>query len=136
MQSIFQWLNNNKDLGVFLLRLFIGLRLIYGVQGAVFSWDTMNKVGIFFEKFHFPIPIVCAAVSVYAQFISGILFVLGWKTRYAASLMVINFTVAWIMVDRFGTIEEMTPALAILFSSILFLFQGGGKFSLDKNSIA
>ncbi len=86
----------------------------------------------FFEKFHFPFALVCGAVSVYAQFISGILLILGWKTRYAALLMVINFSVAWIMVDRFGTVEDMTPALAILFSSVLFLFQGAGKISLDK----
>ncbi len=132
VQSFFKWLDKNKDVGVFLLRLFIGFRLIYGVQEAAFSWDTMVMVGSFFEKFQFPFPLVCAAVSVYSQFVSGILLLLGWYTRYAAILMIINFTVAWIMVDRFGTVEDMTPALAILFSSILFLFQGAGKISLDK----
>ena len=131
----FNWLDKNKDAGVLLLRLFIGFRLIYGVHQAVFSWDTMVKVGDFFEKYHFTFPLVCAAVSVYSQFVSGILFLLGWKTRYAALLMIINFTVAWIMVDRFGTVEDMTPALAILFCSLLFLFQGAGKISLDNTSL-
>ncbi|CAA9290175.1 MAG: hypothetical protein AVDCRST_MAG95-3946 [uncultured Adhaeribacter sp.] len=37
------------------------------------------------------------------------------------------------MVDRHGTLETMTPALAILFCAVLFLFQGGGKFSLGKS---
>ena len=134
MQSFFKWLDKNKDAGVLLLRLFVGFRLIYGVQAAVFSWDTMLKVGNFFERFHFPFPVVCAAVSVYAQFASGILLLWGWNTRLAALLMVINFTVAWIMVDRFGSVEDMTPALAILFCSIVFLFQGAGKISLDNFS--
>ena len=56
------------------------------------------------------------------------------KTRYAALLLLITFMVAWIMVDRFGSIEDMTPAVAILFCSLLFLFQGAGKISLDKYS--
>ncbi len=135
LRSFFQWLDNNKDVSVFLLRLFIGFILIYRVHEAAFSWDTMLKVSNFFEKYHLPIPLLSAVVSVYAQFVSGILFLMGWKIRYAALLMIINFTVAWFMVDRFGTVKDMTPALAILFCSILFLFHGSGKISLDNSSL-
>ena len=133
MQSFFTWLDKNKDAEIFLLRLFIGFRLIYAVYAAIFSWNKMLEVGNFFAKYHLPFPLISATVSVYAQFLCGILFLLGWKTRYAALLMIINFSVAWIMVDRFGTVEDMTPALAILFCSMLFLFQGPGKISLDRN---
>jgi uncharacterized membrane protein YphA (DoxX/SURF4 family) len=36
------------------------------------------------------------------------------------------------MVDRLGTVAQMTPALAMLFCSVLFFFQGAGKFSIDR----
>jgi hypothetical protein len=34
------------------------------------------------------------------------------------------------MVHRNDTIEGMTPALAMLFSSVVFVFYGAGRFAL------
>lgn len=48
--------------------------------------------------------------------------------------MIINFLVAIFMVHWGQTFEEMTPALAIIFSSLLFLFQGPGKYSLSGSN--
>jgi putative oxidoreductase len=81
----------------------------------------------------FPFPLVCAVVSVYAQFLAGVLFIIGWKIRYAALAMIFNFVIAWIMVDRFGSVEQMTPALSMLFCSILLLFTGAGKIAIEKS---
>jgi putative oxidoreductase len=131
MQSFFHWLNRNKDVGVLLLRLFIGIRLVYGVVDNVFSWAHMLKFRDFLQLFNFPLPLVSAIVSVYAQLIAGLMFIAGWQVRYAAILMIINFLIAIFMVHRTHTFEEMTPALAIVFSSLLFLFQGAGKYSVD-----
>jgi putative oxidoreductase len=61
------------------------------------------------------------------------MFIVGWKIRYAAILMIINFLIAVIMVHWRDTFEQMTSALAMLFSSLLFLFYGAGKYSLDYN---
>ena len=133
MPRFFRWLNNNQDIGVLLLRLFIGIRLIYGVQDNILHWNNMLEFRDFLQQFHFPVPLLSAVVSVFGQFISAVLVLLGWKIRYAAIVLIINFTIAWLLVDRHGTIESMTPALAILFCAVLFLFQGGGKFSLDKS---
>lgn len=133
MNSFFSWLNRNQSLGLFILRLFLGLRLIYGVIDNILSWERMLEFEGFLTKVGFPFPLVCAVVSVYAQFIAGVLFVIGWRIRYAALLMIFNFSVAWLMVDRFGSIEQMTPALAMLFTSILFLFVGAGKIAVDKS---
>jgi len=46
--------------------------------------------------------------------------------------MIINFLIAILMVHWGEKLEPMTPALAILFISILFFFQGAGKYSLDN----
>lgn len=129
--NTFSWFKRNPDLGVLFLRLFIGTRLIYGVVDNIFSWEKMIEFATFLEKFGFPFPVSSAVVSVYAQFFAGVMIILGFKIRWASLLMIVNFIVALIMVHRNDTIEGMTPALAILFACILFLFTGAGKFALD-----
>jgi len=135
MNNFFIWFDDRKDIGVLLLRLFVGVRLIYGVIDNVTSWEHMIKFRDFLQQFNFPIPLVAAIVSVYAQLLAGVMFILGWKIRFVAILMIINFLIAILMVHWGEKLEPMTPALAILFISILFFFQGAGKYSLD-NSIA
>ncbi|MFN2439369.1 MAG: DoxX family protein [Chitinophagaceae bacterium] len=87
----------------------------------------------FLQQFNFPMPLLSAIISVYAQLVAGLMFIVGWKIRYAAILMIINFFIALIMVHKSDSFELITPALAIFFISILFLFQGAGKYSLDDN---
>jgi putative oxidoreductase len=132
MQTAIDWLNRNKDLGVLFLRLFIGTRLVYGVLDNVFDWDHMILFRDFLQQSGFPLPMVSAIVSVYAQLISGLLIFFGWKIRIAALLMIINFLIAILMVHLGQTFEQMTPALAMLFSNVLFLFYGAGKYAFDK----
>jgi len=127
--NIISALNKQSDAGVLLLRLFVGVRLIYGVTDNIFSWQHMLQFRDFLQAFHFPFPLVCAVISVYAQLLAGIMIILGWKIRLAAFLMIINFSIA-VLVHRNDTFEQMTPALALLFCCVLFLFQGGGRYSL------
>lgn len=126
------WLEYYKDIGILLLRWFTGARLIYGVADNVFSWKHMLLFRDFLDSFGFPFPLICAVLSVYAQFIAGWMIIIGWKIRVAALLMIINFLVAIIVVHRGDTVEGMTPALALLFINILFLFQGGGRYSVGR----
>jgi len=128
------WLNENKDVGLLLLRLFVGLRLIYGVTDNVISWEHMKAFEVFLQANHFPFPLLSAIISVYAQFICGVMIVVGYHIRFAALVMIFNFLIALIMVHRNDTVEGMTPALAILFCSLYFLFSGAGKISIDRKS--
>ena len=128
-------LHRNKDVGVLLLRLFIGVWLIYGVQDNILHWDRMLEFEKFLTTFNFPFPLGCAVVSVYAQAVAALMILLGWKIRLAAFQMVINFLVALVVVHRTHPFDSMTPALSILFSCLLFLFQGAGRFSVDKEKL-
>jgi len=132
MVYTFSWFDRNRDWGILLLRLFIGVRLIYGVIDNVISWEHMIRFSDFLKDFHFPFPKACAVTSVYLQLLAGIMIVLGLRIRYAALLMIVNFAIALFMVHRHDSVEGMTPALAILFCCILFLFQGAGRISIDK----
>jgi putative oxidoreductase len=132
MEKRFKIMAHLPDLGLLVLRLFAGFRLIYGVQDNVFSWDHMLAFRDFLQAHHFPWPLGAAMVSVYAQLLAGIGLVLGWQTRYAAGLMTFNFLVALVMVHRGQSVEAMTPALAMLFISISLLFQGPGRYALGR----
>ena len=127
-----QWLDQNKDVGVLLLRAFVGLRLIYGVTDNVISWEHMKAFEGFLAANSFPLPLISAVLSVYAQLICGLMILIGFHIRIAALIMVINFLIALVMVHRTDTVEGMTPALAMLFSSLLFLFYGAGKIAVGR----
>ena len=125
----------NQDVGVLLLRLFISLRLLYGVLDNITNWGRMLEFRDFLQLFHFPMPLVSAVVSVYAQAIAGLMIGVGWKVRWAAVLMIINFAVAVLVVHRGQPFEQMTPPLALLFTSVLFLFTGAGRYSADREPL-
>ncbi|HEX8334915.1 MAG TPA: DoxX family protein [Segetibacter sp.] len=129
------WLNRNKDVGVLLLRLFIGVWLSYGVLDNILHWDRMLEFEKFLTSFNFPFPLVCAVVSVYAQAVAAVMIIFGWKIRFAAILMIFNFLVALIVVHRSHPFDAMIPALSILFCCLLFLFQGAGRFSVDREKL-
>jgi putative oxidoreductase len=124
---------STQGLGIFFLRLFSGIRLIYGTADNVISWQQMLHFRDFLASLHFPLPLVAAVISVYAQFLAGLLFIVGWKIRWAAAAMLINFFIAS-MIHVSQGFEAMTPALALFFMSLLFLLEGPGRFSLTRQN--
>lgn len=134
MNNIQQWLRSNSDIGLLALRIFIGARIIYGSFDNIVSWDKMMEFSIFLKANNFPVPIYCAVLSVYTQFICACLILVGYKTRLAAAVLIFNFIVAIIGVHLKDSIEGMTPALAMLFISVGLLFLGSGKWAVEKNN--
>ena len=112
--------------------MIIGWRLIDGTQDNVFSWARMLEFRDFLQQFHVPFPLLSAQVSVYAQFICGILYVIGLFIRPAALIMIFNFLVALFIVHLGTTFQESFDALMMLFGSIFFLYYGAGKISLEN----
>jgi putative oxidoreductase len=121
-----------KDYGNFFLRLVIGWRLIDGTQDNVLSWERMIEFRDFLSLHGTPFPLVAAVVSVYAQFICGILYMLGWLVRPAAIVMIINFIAALIIAHIGLTFQQSFDAWMMLAGSCFFLFSGAGKISVDE----
>lgn len=121
-----------KGLGLLLFRLFMGTRIFFGVWDNVVNAERMAEFAQFLDGYGVPYPTLSAPLSVYAQMICGLLIVLGVQTRFVAFLMMINFLVAFFVVERHLSLEQMTPALAMLFGSFLLIFEGAGRFSLDE----
>lgn len=133
-QKIENFLTANKHVGIFLLRIFIGCRLFYGVIDNVLSWERMIEFSDFLATNNFPLPVISAVTSVYVQFFGSIFILVGFKLRVASFFLIFNFLIALIFVHfrANDTIEGMTPALAMLFGCLTLLFTGADKISLEN----
>lgn len=127
----FSFLENYKEYGVIFVRLIVGFHLIYGTQDNVFSYARMEEFAEFLSARTVPFPLFSAFLSAYAQFVCGILFVLGCLTRPAAIVMIINFIAAIVIAHIGDSYSNMFPALMMLFASVFFFVHGAGKISVD-----
>lgn len=132
LEALGRW----SELGTLLLRLFLGVTLVYGTADNVFSRERMLEFRDFLDKNGFPWPLASAYLSAYAQFLCGLLIAAGLWTRHAALVMVINFIVALLMVHVTLPFSANISPLAMLFCSIFFLFHGGGRLSIDGSRTA
>lgn len=131
MNRVFAPLDRYREYAPLFIRLFVGWHLIYGVQDNILSWERMLEFRDFLAQFKFPVPLVSAVVSVYAQFICAVLYLLGLFTRPAAVVMIFNFVVALLMVHLGDPYPPAALAFAMLSGSLFLLFYGPGKASVD-----
>lgn len=127
----FPTFERRSELGVFLFRLFLGSVLVYGTADNVLSHERMLEFRDFLADSGFPYPLFCAYLSAYAQFVCGLLLLVGAFTRWAALVMVVNFLVALAMVHIGLPFSANIAPMAMLFGAVLFLFHGAGAYSLD-----
>ena len=121
------------DFALLLMRVFVGLFLIWGVWDNVTDAARMREFVEFLRKFHFPSPEILAPLSVYTQLLIGLGFVLGLFTRWAGILCVVNFAVAIAMVDRFGGMRGIFPSGCLIAIGLYLATHGAGRFSLDAS---
>jgi putative oxidoreductase len=125
-------LDRHRGWGVLALRLAVGIRLIEGTQDNVFSAERMEEFAKFLAAHGTPAPHFSAYLSAYAQFICGILFVLGLFTRPAGMVMTINFIAALLIAHRATPFLATWQAAMMLAAAIYFLLCGAGSISLDR----
>ena len=125
------WLDERREWGVVILRLVFGCWLIYGTQDNVFHEERMIEFQRFIAGHGFPFPVVGAHVSAYAQFIGGILYVVGAAVRPAAAVMIVNFLFALGIAHRSTPLAADMPPLGMLAVASFLLFYGAGPLSLD-----
>jgi putative oxidoreductase len=125
-----KWLDRYREFGMFFVRLIVGFHLIYGTADNIASWARMVEFSQFLAARGVPFPLAAANVSVWAQCVCGILFILGLFVRPAAVVMIINFLCALLIAHRVGGYPPAAPALFMLFSSVAFLVHGPGRPAL------
>lgn len=119
------------DIGLLLLRLVTGAFLIYQSHDNLLSEARMEEFEAFLAQFKFIHPELMAPLCVWAQFICGILLVLGLLTRWAGLATTFVFIVAVWMVHWPQDFPGWWPALVLVFLGILFATAGPGRHSLD-----
>jgi putative oxidoreductase len=119
------------DFALFLLRVFVGLFLVWGIWDNVSSGARMHEFAEFLGKHGFPNPRLLAPVSVYLQLAIGVAFVLGLFTRWAGILCVVHFAVAIAMVDHHGGMRGIFPAGCLVLIGFYLATYGAGRLSLD-----
>jgi putative oxidoreductase len=127
----FEFFKSRRDYGALFIRLVVGLVLIHQSQDNVFGYARMLEFRDFLAARNVPAPLLAAHVSVYAQFVCGILYVLGLFVRPAAVVMIVNFIAALVIAHLNAPFESAFLALVMLFSSLFLLFNGAGRPSLD-----
>ena len=128
----FGFFERHREYGAFFVRLVVGFVLVYGTQDNVFSHERMLEFRDFLAARRVPLPLFAAYLSAYAQFVCGILYVVGLLVRPAALVMVINFVAALVIAHLDTPFDAARPALLLLFCSLFLLFNGGGALALDN----
>ncbi|GAA0892833.1 DoxX family protein [Fulvivirga kasyanovii] len=122
----------NIDLGLLILRLSLGLlMLLHGIAKLVHGIEFIKSVaGVF-------------AYGVYiGEILAPIAIVLGFRTRIASAVYVLNCLVAIVLVhsseifklNEFGGWANELLGL-YLFGALTLFFTGAGKYALSKNNL-
>lgn len=119
------------DVALLAARVAVGGFLIWGVWDNVVSAARMAEFVRFLEIHGFPAPAVAARVSVWAQLLCGIGFVLGFATRWLGLVCAVNFAVAVAMVDAKLGIRGAFPATCLILFGMVFATIGAGRWSVD-----
>lgn len=119
------------EYGPVFVRLIVGSFLVWGAQDNVLSYARMLEFEEFLRAHNVPLPLFAAFLSAYAQFVCGLLYILGAFTRPAAVVMIINFVAAVVIAHLGDTFRGMFPALVMLFTSCFLLLHGPGRLSVD-----
>ena len=130
----FLYLNSAQrysDVALLLMRLFVGLFLIWGVWDNITDGARMQEFTSFLAKHGFPSPKILAPVSVYLQLAIGLGFVLGLFTRWAGLVCAIHFVIAIAMVDRLGGMRGVFPSGCLVVIGLYLATYGAGRFSMD-----
>lgn len=125
-------MNNLKQFADLPIRLTVGFHLIFGTQDNILSWERMIEFATFLEEYNFPFPLISAVLSVYAQFLAGVFFIIGWEVRMAGLVMIFNFLVAIFMVHMNDPYPAIYPALSMMAGALFLVFNGVGRLSIQK----
>jgi putative oxidoreductase len=120
-----------SDFTLLLLRVFVGIFLIWSVWDNVTSPERLREFQGFLAKHEFPAPALLAPLAVYVQLAAGIGFILGLFTRWAGILCAITFVVAIAMVDRHAGMRGVFPSGCLVVIGLYLATHGAGRFSMD-----
>jgi putative oxidoreductase len=117
------------NIGLAALRIFAGIAMMFG-----HGLGKIPPSGRFIEvtaKLGFPLPTVFAWSAGLSEFVGGGLLALGLFTRISSFFIAFTMVVAVFVANAGESFGEQEKGLLYLFIALLFLFKGGGDWSID-----
>jgi putative oxidoreductase len=119
------------DFALLLLRVFVGIFLIWNVWDSVTSVEHLHEFVDFLRKHQFPNPEILAPASVYLQLAIGAGFIVGLFTRWAGIFCAVHFAIAIAMVDRYAGMRGIFPSGCLIGIGLYLATHGAGRLSID-----
>jgi len=127
----FSFIPANIDIGILVLRLWIGFALFakHGIEKFT-NFPQMQQ--------HFPDPLhisstLSLSFALLADGICSLLIIIGLATRLAAFVIAINLMVVFITMHQFSFGKEHAELVYLFLGSILSIFIAGpGRYSVDQ----
>ena len=125
------------DVGLLILRLAVAAVFIAHGWGDVFEAGVSNNIQNYGDA-GIPLPALAAPFAAYVQLLGGLVIVFGALTRPLSAGFVVVMTGALLFVHRGESLvmgqdgSGSGYAFIMCASSILLLFAGPGRFSLDR----
>ncbi len=133
-----RWLDTLQPWGALLLRLVLGAAMLYHGHGKVIpahGWRT-HPLSAIDHYSHFVaslgLPPWLGYISALTEFVGGMLLMLGFLTRSAASLVAINMLVALFAVDLHEGYAGSEYVLALISIALMLVFYGAGALAVDR----
>lgn len=125
---------SDRNPGLLLFRILLGLGMLtHGLPKLQGGPDTWAAIGGVMGQVGVPGPaIFWGFMAAFAEGVCGALLVLGVFTRPAALMMAFTMAVAAFVVHAADPLARRELALLYLSGALLFLFKGGGRFSVDS----
>lgn len=122
----------SPDVSLLIFRVSIAFFMFFG-----HGWGKL--VNVFTGNFEFgdPLglgPMLSLILSAFAEGICSLLIIAGFYTRFAALVLVINMSVAFLFVHINDPFGRMELALLYLFSFLAIFLLGPGKYAVDSGS--
>ncbi|HET6256933.1 MAG TPA: DoxX family protein [Puia sp.] len=124
-----QYSDGAFNIGVFVLRVTFGLLLL-----IIHGLDKITHFSNY--EFSFPNPVHLGhrpslLLCIFAEVACSALVVVGLFTRFAALVLVINFSVILFLVIKGQPLDKQQAAITYLAAFFAILLTGPGRFSVD-----
>jgi putative oxidoreductase len=130
---------SNAAIYQLIARITMGILFIIPAVRQITTYAGSVK---YFASLGFPAPEAMVVLAVVIEILAGVMIILGWKTRWAAWLLVLYVIVATAMAHRFWQFPEaqqfnqlnhFLKNLAVIGGLLYIITFGPGRISVDKN---
>lgn len=132
-------LNKLQPWALFLLRLTVGVAMVYHSYGKVYSAEGFHSGHYLAALEHFNdfvvtlgLPRWLGDISTVTEFVGGTSLIFGLLTRFWAFLITGNMLIALITVNYHGGYRGSEYTLALIAMSLMLVSAGSGSLSLDR----